>query len=142
MTPQAFATGTLGLTLLVLAIGCTKGSSSARLPVHGKVSLPSGVAINGSITLLPAEGKGIAATTALVDGRFAFDQQNGPTVGPKRVLVHRVLVSSGIVRSQSLEVLLDKKKASKPPTAEKSDWTTTANVLDDGRFQCDLTLER
>ena len=125
------------LALGTLAAGCGKGDV-ARLPVHGTVSLPNGEKLSGSITFVPAEGmSGPGATTGLTDGRYQFDRSDGPTAGPHRVTVMRAVSKRELFESGGKKP----PPASKPAAAPKVRWTLSADVADDGTFQCDFTLE-
>ena len=79
------------LVLGALLAGCGKGGP-ARLPIEGSVVRADGEKIHGSITFVPAEGReGPAATTGVLDGAYRFDRENGPTAGPHRVMVHKMI---------------------------------------------------
>ncbi|MGD0899208.1 MAG: hypothetical protein ABR915_15330 [Thermoguttaceae bacterium] len=118
--------------------GCGKGNRIERLPVSGSVSAPDGDLVSGSITFLPAEGRpGPAATANLVDGRYRFDRSNGPTAGPHRVIVNRI-----ISKREGLENRNAKQptESAKPPADPKMQWTLSADLTDDGIHKCNLTL--
>ena len=104
-----------------------------RVPVHGTVALASGEKLSGSITFLPAEGRaGPAASASLVEGSYKFDRSNGPTAGPHTVTVRRPLTRTNLYRSRA-----DTKTVAK----KKMEWTRSADVLDDGQYLQDFTLD-
>jgi len=127
----------LGLTALVS--GCGKGKRVERLAVRGTVVLRSGEKLSGSITFLPAEGRGgPAATAALVDGRYEFDRGNGPTAGPHQVIVKLVIPKGAMMEKRNKK---PQSKEGLPETEPKMEWTLTVNVTDDGAFQRDFILD-
>jgi len=141
MAVQRRRTAWLGVLLGLgsLAVGCGKGGV-ARLPVHGAVSLSNGETLNGSITFVPVEGgKGPAATASLSDGRYQFDRQNGPAAGPHRVIVRRAPSKRTLLESRGVKK--PGPKGAAPGTEPKGEWTLSADVADDGSYQCDFTLD-
>lgn len=117
----------LGLALLV--VGCGKGTSVKRFPVYGAVTLVSGEKLNGSITFLPASGrKGPAATTALVDGNYRFDRNNGPAAGLQTVIVSEARTARSLPTKRVVE-------------KTRREWTLSIDVTDDGQYSHDFTLE-
>ena len=113
--------------------GCRGGTSLDRLPVHGTLTVVGGDKLNGSITFLPAGGRGgPAATTGIVDGSYQFDRQNGPTSGRQDVLVKRI-----VPRGETLKSLSEKK----PARPVKSEWTRSADIADDGQYVQDFALD-
>jgi hypothetical protein len=121
------------LGLAPLLLGCGKRSGVARLPVHGTVTLPSGEKLNGSITFIPAKGQpGPGATTRLAEGRYQFDLNNGPTVGPHIVTMTRVV---------SRASMIDALRKRLPLARSKAEWTCTADVVEDGRYLRDFALQ-
>ena len=121
------------LGLAPLLVGCDKGQGGERLPVHGTVRFANGEKPGGWITFLPAKGRaGPAATTALAEGCYKFDRSNGPLAGPQTVIVKRV-----VPRSIALKAIADKQHVQKT----KNQWTRSVNVLDDGQYLHDFTLE-
>jgi hypothetical protein len=153
--------------LVTSLIGCGKRDPMERLPVYGNVSLASGENVGGSITFVPAEGRsGPAATTSIVDGRYRFDADNGPTEGPSRIIVNRAIAKGAL----SLETVRDRiakesaaaEKAAKAKTpAEKAeiqkaddeeaaayakqfrtDWVFFVDVAADKSYRHDFTLEQ
>jgi hypothetical protein len=129
------------LALGLLAAGCGK-NASARLPVYGAVTYADGETFNGSITFVPANGRpGPAAATGVSSGYYRFDSTNGPTTGPHRVMIHKI-----VPREVGLKSLRQKR----PPAAAgstgagsgKTTWTLSADVPADGPYQFDFKLDR
>jgi hypothetical protein len=122
------------LGLAALFVGCGKNSELERLPVHGTVRLANGETLSDcSISFLPKKGvRGPSATTGLTGGSYKFDRDNGPTAGPHTVKVTR------IERSRHLPGPL----GGKPPDPKaKREWTTSADVLNDGKYLLDFDLK-
>ena len=139
MKPKSTANLAMLIALMALP-GCGQGGGPVRLPVHGTVSLRNGEKLTGSITLVPANGPGVAATTAISSGSYVFDRQNGPTAGRKQVTIRKI--ASKETRLQALSdpkhTLPDQGALRESP---KTEWTLSANVKDDGSYACDLTLD-
>ena len=120
------------LGLAPLLAGCGGGTGVERLPVHGTVTFPNGEKPDCSITFLPAKGRpGPSATTRVVGGRYKFDRNNGPAAGPHSVMLTRLFPRSGTIPTAD-------KKAS---AGMKTEWTESADVLDDGQYEQDFTLK-
>lgn len=118
------------LGLATLLVGCDRGK---RLPVYGTVTLVNGEKPSGSITFLPAKGRaGPAATTKLAEGSYKFDRSNGPTAGPQTAMIKRF-----VSRADALQAIADKKVI--PQT--KTEWTCSADVLDNDQYLHDFSLE-
>jgi len=133
--PTTFLWLLLGLT--VSLTGCGKGPRVFRLPVFGAVSLSSGEKPNGSITFLPDEGRsGPAATASLVDGEYRFDHDNGPTAGPHRVMVTRIVPKETTLASRG-----DKKQPLAVPAETRTKWTVLVDLAPNGPYRRDFTLE-
>ena len=109
-----------------------------RLPVVGKVTGWNGEEINGSISFTPAEGShGPAATAKLVQGEYRFDESNGPTLGPYRVVVRRLAtrsrVPSAVVSGQKIET-------DAASSASKKEWKLNADVREKAGMRYDFKL--
>ena len=123
--------------LAPLLVGCGRGTSVDRLPVHGTVTLADGGMFNGSITFLPANGRpGPAATMLVADGSYKFDRNNGPTAGAQTVIMKRIVPRSRIPEKK--EIVQKGKKAFQKTQGE---WTLSADILDDGQYLQDFTLK-
>ena len=101
--------------------------------MHGTVTIANGERLSGSITFLPDKGqRGPAATTGLVEGSYKFDRSNGPSAGPHTVLMKRIVPRSRIpephVSKQTIAIT-------------KAEWTTSADVADDGQYLHDFSLK-
>ena len=124
-----------------MLVGCGGGSGFERLPVYGTVALVGGEKFSGSISFVPEKGtSGPAATVSLIDGVYQFDRRDGPSEGPHRVIVQRVIPKDAALANR-------KKKNAAPlvkPKVEKEsrmDWTLSANVPADGNYQFDFKLD-
>ncbi len=134
-----FTIGWIFVLPLVAAAGCGNGNGTVRLPVFGVVSTPQGDKLNGSIAFVPAENfHGPAALTSVVNGKYQFNQTNGPTAGPYQVIIHRFLPGSRIPGAGG--------SSSNPNVATisaadgKLEWKLTVN-LTPGANQQDFALE-
>jgi hypothetical protein len=130
---RAFAVLIL-LGLLSLQCGCGRGHRVTRLPVHGTVTMASGERLNGSITFVPAQGRGgPSATTNLAEGKYEFDRTNGPTAGPHTVIIRRV-----VSRADSLKAIA----ARQPIRENRAEWTLSADVAENGQYLQDFTIDK
>ena len=94
--------------------------------------------INGSITFTPAEGShGPAATAKLVQGEYRFDESNGPTAGPHRVIVKKSIVHNRVPSPATGE---SKSGTSTASSESKMEWKLNADVKEHAPLQYDFKL--
>jgi hypothetical protein len=124
-----------------LLAGCGREPAIVRLPVRGAVTLLSGGDLSGSITFLPASGHtGPAATTTLAAGSYQFNQTNGPTAGPHRVVIKRVIPKAAMMESRGSKNPRAAKEA--PQAGEpRMEWVVSADVNEQNLEHCDFRLE-
>jgi hypothetical protein len=123
--------------LATLQGGCQR-SSVDRLPIHGTVQTASGQKFDASISFQPMDGKRPVANGSVKNGEYWFDRNNGPTAGPTRVFVRRI-----VHRGEEM-AWLDKSKGKispKPGPSANFEWTQAADVKDDGKYIHDFTLK-
>jgi hypothetical protein len=134
--------------LATLLFGCGRKGLD-RLPVHGTVTFANGEKPDCSIMFKPAKGQpGPSATTKVVNGNYQFDRTNGPTAGPHTVTVARIIHRS-LQKLSDKKASAEKKPATNKKTAadnqagpdEKTEWTESADIADDGRYLQDFTLK-
>ena len=122
------------LTLGILAAGCGK-DASARLPVYGYVTCANGESFSGSITFVPDKGRpGPAATTGVRGGYYRFDGTNGPTAGPHKVMIRKIVPPGEALKSLG-------QKDSPHAGSGKTAWTLSADVKLDGPYRFDFKLD-
>ena len=120
---------TLILALSVFS-GCGGGDGAGRLPVGGRVVGPSQEAISGSLSFAPAPGRtGPGATASIVNGKYQFDQSDGPHAGTHEVIIRRRMEKPLASERQS------------PATAAKSEWTRTVEIPAKPPYQVDFQLD-
>jgi hypothetical protein len=125
----------------LLLAGCGAGGGIVRLPVRGAVTLRSGDQLSGSITFLPAGGQhGPAATTTVSAGAYHFDRTNGPTAGPHRVVIKRVVSKSAMLESRGSRNPRAPKEAAQG-SEPRMEWTVSADVTEQNLDHCDFQLE-
>jgi hypothetical protein len=110
---------------LMVVAGCGSGESG-RLPVTGRVAGNGALALDGSISFIPAKGNdGMGATCALKGGVYGFDRSNGPTAGAFDVSIRR--------------------SPSKPTDGQASslrqEWNFKAEIPAGGPYTQDFTLD-
>ena len=129
------------IALCALLSGCGREPAIVRLPVRGAVTLPSGEQLSGSITFLPASGhKGPAATTTLAAGSYQFNQTNGPSAGPHRVIIKRVIPKAAMLESRgnrNPKAPKDMPQGSEP----RLEWVVSADVNEQNLEHCDFRLQ-
>jgi hypothetical protein len=132
------------LVLVAVLPGCGQRNSPARLPIYGTVTLAGGEKPNGSISFVPDDGNsGPAAMTALAEGRYQFNETNGPTPGPHKVIVRQLVLekripgpSTGDVKSEATKSVGNEAKS-----AAKTEWKLNANLTNSASGPYDFTLE-
>lgn len=71
-----------------LALAGCGADGPTRIPLSGKVTQGDQPVKQGAISLVPAMGhRGVAANTAITDGRYQFTRDDGPGPGPYKVTV-------------------------------------------------------
>jgi len=131
--------------------GCSP--STARRPLYGRVEIDGQAITHGSISLLPAKGNsGPAANTTIIDGEYAFTNENGPHSGPHRVIID-VDTLPGNQPSEEMKASQDLKSVQppaarsgrsaprEPPTAKRH-WEFEYVVPRDDPSQKDFDLEQ
>jgi hypothetical protein len=128
------------IILCALLTGCGRQPAIVRLPVRGVISLANGEKLGGSITFIPVAGHAPSATTSVRDGSYQFDATNGPTAGPHRVVINRVVSKSDLLKSIGHR---NSKSPPEPsPTVEpKKEWTRRVDVTEQNSQECNFTLE-
>lgn len=71
-------------TLLFL-VGCGNSDGLNRIPIYGEIQ--GAVGRQGSITLVPQAENVPAATVAIIDGAYRFDETNGPLPGDYEAII-------------------------------------------------------
>ena len=124
--------------LTVLVAGCSGGDGVDRIAVQGEVLLDGAPLAEGSITILPAEGQsGPAATTTIEGGRFEFDEVNGPSAGPHRVIV---TIVSAVNDGKSAFMKGPQGAPSEAIPLRSKRWEREVDVPQTGSFQYDVRL--
>ena len=97
-----------------------------------------GERFNGTITFLPADGKSPAAILSLTNGEYQFNRHNGPSAGPHRVIVNKVLAKGPMLQSRGSRAASGRAAAGGPA---KTQWTQSANVTAEGPYRFDFHLD-
>jgi hypothetical protein len=125
------------LLIVLLPTGCQRGGLD-RLPVHGTVQTAKGEKFDASISFLPLEGKRPVANGSVKNGEFHFGRSDGPTAGPTKVVVRRIVHRDQTGASRTKP---DVRPATETGPQAKSEWTVSATVVDDGKYNQDFTLK-
>lgn len=113
---------------LVLA-GCG-ADGPTRIPLSGTVTQGDQPVKQGAISLVPAAGhRGVAANTAITDGRYQFTRDEGPGPGPYKVTVMTSLTKDELM----------KRGQSQP--APQMQWEFEIKVPDSGTASEDFRLD-
>lgn len=113
--------------IMLLLAGCTEEQTITRVAVQGEVTQKAGVVARGSISFLPAEGtEGPSATASIVDGKYLFDQSNGPVPGLYKVVITPQDGKKSLPKAGSQLV----KNKSAEPWSGQADVTVDDNVKD------------
>lgn len=137
--PRRCAASTGLLAVLTLLSGC--GSEVPRQPVSGTVS---GVGSRpGTVTFQPVEGvQAPAARAPLRNGRFEFDETDGPLPGTYRVRVDVQKprrLTGGTVTVKGVEV--PESAVGEVPPEMESFFVEGVHVAASGRQKLNLTVE-
>jgi len=98
---HAGRTGLNGLILLLVAVGCTGGSSEGRVnvyPVSGKVTMGGGPLVNATVAFAPREGQPTAVGRTDVNGEYhlsTYGGDDGAAAGSYSVVVTKPLGGGG-----------------------------------------------
>jgi len=77
----------LPILLTVFFVGCGSDGPQ-RLALHGDVDWQGEDVAAGSITFVPIDGNsGLSASSAVTNGSYAFNADNGPIAGSNRVII-------------------------------------------------------
>jgi hypothetical protein len=111
------------------------------LPVYGAVTQPSGETIDGTITFLPDQQQpGPGAVASLVKGAYQFDKTNGPTAGPHRVIVTKMVGKElSPTKSSGPKPRPGSRKAA-TKAGSPSEWTFSATIPQEGPYKFDFQL--
>jgi hypothetical protein len=121
-------------------VGCGP-SGPTRLPVEGSVSRANGEKINGAITFLPSEGRaGPAATANLVEGEYRFTREDGPTAGPHRVIVRKIVSKAALLESRDRKTS-PADQGTGAAGGGKTVWTLSTDVPTGAPYRCDFKLD-
>lgn len=84
-TPYKFC-----VLFLLFAFGCGSSDGTGRIPLTGNVRLSGDAELrfDGSVSFLPTGGtKAPSATSAVANGKYAFDGSNGPLPGRYQAVI-------------------------------------------------------
>jgi hypothetical protein len=123
--------------LALLVAGCQR-SGSDRLPIHGTVQTSAGEKFDASISFQPLAGNRPVANGSVKNGEYSFDRSQGPTAGPTRVIVRRIVGRENSLMSRSRANGHPPAKSDPQPRLE---WTLSADVHDDGKYIQDFILK-
>lgn len=121
----------LALNCFVLSlIGCGGADGPTRIALSGKVTQADQPVKQGAISLVPAAGhRGVAANTAIKDGRYQFTREDGPGPGPYKVTI--------LVSFTKDELM----KRRQEPSAPQIQWEFEIKVPESGAPSEDFRLE-
>lgn len=119
------------LCLCLVLAGCGSDGPT-RIPLSGKVTQGDQPVKQGAISLVPMEGhRGVAANTAIKDGRYQFSREDGPGPGPYKVTVMTSLTKDELMRRGQDQNIL----------APQMEWVFEIKVSDSGSASEDFRLD-
>lgn len=87
-------------------IGCGGDSGPKRIALSGKVTQADQPVKQGAISLAPAAGnRGVAANTAIKDGRYQFTSEDGPGPGPYKVTILQTFTKDEIMKRREAQAV-------------------------------------
>lgn len=121
---------TLLLCLCCAWTGCGGSDGPTRIPLTGKVTLGDQPVKQGAISLVPTAGqRGVAANTAINEGRYRFTREDGPSPGAYKVT---------ILTSLTKDELFQRRQELPAPQAQ---WEFEIKVPESGSPTEDFRLE-
>lgn len=113
-----------------LALAGCGSDGPTRIPLSGKVTQGDQPVKQGAISLVPAVGhRGVAANTAIKDGRYQFTRDDGPGPGPYKVTVMVSLTKDELM------------KRGQDQPAPQMQWEFEIQVPDSGSATEDFRLD-
>lgn len=110
-------------------LGCGPDGPT-RIALSGKVTQDGKPVAKGAISMVPAAGhRGVAANTAVQQGRYQFTSEDGPGPGPYKVTVQVSL---------SKDELLKRRPDDTPPQTQ---WEFEVKIRESGTSSEDFQLE-
>ena len=118
------------LGILVGLTGCGGSNGPTRIPLSGKVTQGDQPVKTGAISLAPASGqRGVAANTAIKDGRYQFTREDGPGPGKYKATI--------LVSFTKDELM----KRRQEPAAPQTQWEFDVKIPETGSPSEDFRLE-
>lgn len=116
----------IGLCAAFVGCGGAKYSGPKRYPLSGEVTLDGQAVDLGSISFIPADGKGRPSGGVITDGKYDVSEEQGANAGSYRVEIHWLKstgkklkdVESGEMYDERKEAIPDKLNASPELTVE------------------------
>lgn len=113
----------------VLSVGCGSDGPT-RIPLTGKVTQGDQPVKLGAISLVPKEGqRGVAANSAIQDGRYHFTREDGPGPGSYHVTIMVSLTKEELHKRRNED------------RAEQLQWEFDIKLPDSGSATEDFRLE-
>jgi hypothetical protein len=104
----------LGLCAVLVGCGSSKYSGEQRFPLTGEVTF-DGLPIDlGSITFIPAEGKGRPSGGVITDGKYDVPEEKGANAGTHRVEIHWLKRTGRQLRDPESGEMYDERREALP----------------------------
>lgn len=139
------------LVLLSLCLsGCSGEQGPQRIAVRGSVRFGAAPLANGQIRFIPtAPTTGPAAAAAIVDGQYAFTEEDGPVVGAHRIEIDsadrfdfEIDDEQAFAKFAETREARDRRRPVNPvPAIYNTSSTLTRTVEPDGEPVFDFVLE-
>jgi hypothetical protein len=104
----------LGLLILMTGCGGTKYNGDKRFPLAGDVTFEGQAVDLGSISFIPADGKGRAAGGVIEEGKYSIPEEKGATTGAYRVEIHWLKRTGKKLRDNESGEMYDERREAIP----------------------------
>ena len=124
MSKLTRAFGSLGLCAVLAGCGSSKYSGEKRYPLTGEVTFDGQPVDLGSISFIPADGKGRASGGDIADGKYAVPEEKGANAGTYRIEIHWLKRTGRKLKDAESGEMYDERKEALPAKVQmNSDLT-------------------
>lgn len=104
----------LGLGAVLAGCGNSKYSGEKRFPLAGEVTFEGEPIDVGSISFIPAEGKGRPSGGVITDGKYTVPEEKGANAGPHRVEIRWLKRTGKRLRDAESGEMYDERREALP----------------------------
>jgi hypothetical protein len=128
----------LGLCAVLAGCGSSKYSGEQRYPLTGEVTFDGQPVDLGSITFIPAEGKGRPSGGVIENGKYEVPEEKGANAGKHRVEIHWLKRTGRQLRDPESGEKYDERKEALPDKVHTNSELTVEVPLPENRHDFQL----